>query len=60
VPAADHATNKPGSDTLRDTWVWLVLCAALILGGPGFYLYKRAQMPKAHRPDPPPPPTPAT
>ena len=60
VPATDHATGKPGSDVLRDSWFLLVLCAALILGGPAFYFYKRSQMPKTVRPDPPPPPSPAT
>ena len=43
VPATDHATNKPGSDFLRDTWIQLVLFVGLILGGPGFYFYKRSQ-----------------
>ncbi|MDQ3721464.1 MAG: LPXTG cell wall anchor domain-containing protein [Actinomycetota bacterium] len=43
VPATDHATDKPGSDLLRDSWIWLVLFGALILGGAGLYLYKRAQ-----------------
>ncbi len=45
VPAADHATGKPGSDVLRDTWIQLVLFGGLILAGPGFFLYKRAQRP---------------
>jgi hypothetical protein len=54
VPAADHATGKPGSDFLRDTWVALVLCGGLIVLGPLFYLYKRAQQ------KPPPPISPAT
>jgi hypothetical protein len=43
VPAADHATGKPGSDLLRDTWPLLAFCAFLILAGPGFYFYKRSQ-----------------
>ena len=43
VPTADHATGKPGSDFLRESWIWLVLCGAAILGGPTFYLYRRAQ-----------------
>ncbi len=43
VPASDRATGTPGSDLLRDTWIWLVLCGALIVFGPAFYLYKRAQ-----------------
>ncbi|MDQ3723087.1 MAG: hypothetical protein M3376_08490 [Actinomycetota bacterium] len=43
VPATDHATDKPGSDLLRDAWVWLVVFGALILAGPGLYLYKRVQ-----------------
>ena len=45
VPAADHATGKPGSDVLRDTWIQLALFGGLILAGPGFFLYKRAQRP---------------
>ena len=68
VPAADHATGKPGSDVLRDTWIQLVLFGGLILAGPGFFLYKRAQrpsppqehdalyVPPTERPDPPEPP----
>ena len=48
VPAADHATGRPGSDLLRDTWIWLVLCGALIVLGPAFYLYKRAQGAPSH------------
>jgi len=43
VPAIDHATNKPGSDFMRDTWIQLVLFFALILAAPAFYLYKRKQ-----------------
>ena len=50
VPATDRATGKPGSDFMRDTWIWLVLCGALIILGPAFYLYKRAQQPA--RPSP--------
>jgi hypothetical protein len=46
VPPTDHATGKPGSDFLRDTWIWLVLCVGLIVLGPGFYFYKRAQLSK--------------
>jgi hypothetical protein len=53
VPAVDHATNTPGSDFLRESWIWLVLCGAAILGGPLLYLYKRSQ-------SKPPPPSPAT
>jgi len=45
VPATDRATNKPGSDFMRDSWIQLVLFGGLILGGPGFYLYKRSQRP---------------
>ncbi len=45
VPATDRATNKPGSDVLRDSWIWLVLCVLLILAGPLFYFYKRSQEP---------------
>ncbi|MDX6682609.1 MAG: hypothetical protein QOG94_2648 [Solirubrobacteraceae bacterium] len=55
VPATDHATGKPGSDVLRDTWIWLVLCGALIVLGPAFYLYKRAQQPHRTAPAPTPP-----
>jgi hypothetical protein len=43
VPPTDHATNKPGSDLLRDRWLLLVICALLALGGPGLYFYKRHQ-----------------
>ena len=43
VPATDRPTDKPGSDLLRNSWVWLVVFGALILGGPSLYLYKRAQ-----------------
>lgn len=43
VPAADHATGTPGSDVLRDRWPLLVFCGLLIVGGPGFYFYKRYQ-----------------
>ncbi len=66
VPPADHATGKPGSDILRDSWFLLVLCGALILAGPGFYLYKRAQTralqptQPAQQPEQSPPPSPAT
>jgi hypothetical protein len=49
VPPTDRATNKPGSDFLRDNWIWLLLCVALIALGPIYYLYKRAQVPKAKR-----------
>ncbi|MEJ7797357.1 MAG: hypothetical protein WKF42_02575 [Solirubrobacteraceae bacterium] len=59
VPAADHATGTPGSDLLRDSWIWLVLCGALMLAGPGFYLYKRAQTPKPTA-EPVQPPSPAS
>jgi hypothetical protein len=61
VPATDHATNKPGSDFMRDTWIWLVLCGALIVLGPAFYFYKRAQQPQRAEtaPSAPPPPAPA-
>lgn len=45
VPATDHATDKPGSDVLRDTWIQLVLFGGLIMAGPGFWLYKRRQGP---------------
>ena len=58
VPATDRATNKPGSDFLRDNWIWLLLCVALIALGPIYYFYKRAQVPKSkrkprHKPDKP-------
>jgi hypothetical protein len=43
VPPADHATDKPGSDVLRDSWIQLVLFGGLVLVGPGFFLYKRRQ-----------------
>lgn len=49
VPPADHATDKPGSDLLRDTWIWLLLCVALIVAGPVFYFYKRSQLPPSQR-----------
>ena len=49
VPPTDRPTNKPGSDFLRDNWVWLLLCAALIAAAPIFYFYKRAQIPPAER-----------
>jgi hypothetical protein len=62
VPASDHATGKPGSDVLRDTWIWLVLCGAMIVFGPAFYFYKRAQQPAQPSPQDsaPPPGAPAT
>lgn len=43
VPATDHATDRPASDFLRDSGVWLLVFAAVLLAGPGFYLYKRWQ-----------------
>lgn len=43
VPAADRATDRPGSDLLRDTWPLLACCGFLIVAGPGFYHYKRLQ-----------------
>ena len=49
VPATDRATNKPGSDFLRDNWIWLLLCGALTALGPIYYFYKRAQVPKSKR-----------
>lgn len=71
VPAGDRATDTPGSDLLRDSWLRLVFFGGLILAGPGFFLYKRSQRPApkpgppaaAAAPDPPapepdPPPTP--
>jgi hypothetical protein len=56
VPAADHATGKPGSDLLRDTWIQLVLFGGLILVGPGFYFYKLGHEPKRNARAPAPPP----
>lgn len=55
VPATDRATNKPGSDLLRDDWFKLVLFGGLILAAPGFYLYKRSQQPPARSDEPPAP-----
>ena len=55
VPPADHATDKPGSDLLRDSWLGLLFFGGLVLAGPGFFLYKRSQQPK--RPAPPDPPS---
>lgn len=46
VPATDHATGKPGSDLLRDSWLGLLVFGGLVLAGPGFFLYKRSQQPK--------------
>lgn len=43
VPAQDKATNSPGSDLLRDRWPVLVFCLLLVVFGPAFILYKRAQ-----------------
>ena len=45
VPAADHATGKPGSDLLRDSWLGLLFFGGLVLAGPGFFFYKRSQRP---------------
>jgi hypothetical protein len=67
IPAADHATDKPGSDLFRDSWIQLVLFGGLIAAGPGFYFYKRAQRPSPPQehdalyvppPEPPEPPEP--
>ena len=52
VPAADHATDKPGSDLLRDSWLGLLFFGGLILAGPGFFFYKRSQQPKRSAPAP--------
>jgi hypothetical protein len=60
VPTADHATGKPGSDTLRDTWIRLVLFGGLIVVGPGFYFYKLSQRPRRNTPAPVPRPDLAT
>ncbi len=43
VPAADRATDRPGSDLLRDTWPLLAFCGFLVVAGPGVYYYKRLQ-----------------
>jgi hypothetical protein len=43
VPASDHATGSPSSDLLRESWIWLVLFGALLLGGPLWFFYKRGQ-----------------
>ncbi|HEV7806035.1 MAG TPA: hypothetical protein VGO80_09460 [Solirubrobacteraceae bacterium] len=43
VPAADHATDKPGSDFLRERWFAVVLFGGLLLVAPAFLLYKRGQ-----------------
>jgi hypothetical protein len=56
VPAADHATGKPGSDLLRDSWLSLVLFGGLVLAGPAFFFYKRAQGPSRGAPAPVPRP----
>ncbi len=45
VPVGDHATDKPGSDLLRESWLGLVFFGGLVLAGPGFFLYKRSQRP---------------
>jgi len=61
VPPADRATGKPGSDFVRDSWIWMVLCVLLIAAGPIFYLHNRGQH-KPARATPPratPPSTPA-
>jgi hypothetical protein len=60
VPAGDHATGKPGSDLLRDTWIQLVLFGGLIVVGPGFYFYTLAQRPKRNAQTPGPRPDLAT
>lgn len=48
VPAQDKATNTPGSDLLRDRWPVLVFCVLLLLAGPAYLLYKRAQTIPTH------------
>lgn len=53
VPAADRATDKPGSDLLRDSWLGLLFFGALVLAGPGFLLYKRSQLAKPAASSPP-------
>jgi hypothetical protein len=76
VPATDKATNTPGSDFIRDSWLQLVLCFGLIVGAVIVYFRKRGQSkpkravaPPAAPPPPPPaatgpesspPPSPAT
>jgi hypothetical protein len=49
VPPTDRPTNKPGSDVLRDTWIWLLVCGVLIALGPIYYFYKRGQTPSSER-----------
>ncbi|HYM57416.1 MAG TPA: hypothetical protein VES79_05580 [Solirubrobacteraceae bacterium] len=43
VPAQDGPTGTPGSDLLRDRWFALVLFGGLLLFGPAWFFYKRAQ-----------------
>lgn len=45
VPAQDKPTNTPGSDLLRDRWPVLLLWGLLLMAGPAYLLYKRAQPP---------------
>lgn len=43
VPATDRATDTPGSDLWRDRWFLLLLSGFLLVAGPAYWLYKRAQ-----------------
>jgi hypothetical protein len=45
VPATDVATNKPGSDFMREAWLKLLIFIALLSAGPLIFFYKRAQAP---------------
>jgi hypothetical protein len=48
VPRQDGPTNTPGSDLLRDRWFGLVLFGGLLLLGPGWFFYQRAQRVAPH------------
>jgi hypothetical protein len=43
VPPEDGPTGSPGSDRLRQAWPGLGVFAFLLLAGPAWFLYKRAQ-----------------
>jgi hypothetical protein len=45
VPSGDVATNKPGSDFIRESWLKLLFFVLLLAAGPLLILYKRAQTP---------------
>lgn len=49
VPASDVATNPPGSDFLRESWLKLVFFGFLIASGVVFFFYKRGQVQTAAR-----------